>query len=62
MNNFNSKNLTRDLVKSLIVMLIGLPLATGLLYLVMTVFQQAPTSSVNRVFVKSHASHIKKNL
>ena len=62
MNNLNKQNLRSDLVRSVIVMLIGLPLATGLLYMVMTVFHQAPTSSMNRLFVKAYANHIKKNL
>jgi hypothetical protein len=62
MNNLNKKNLRGDLVRSVIVMLIGLPVATGLLYLVMTMFHQAPTSSMKGLFVKSYADHIKKNL
>jgi hypothetical protein len=41
MNNLNKKNQVGDLMESMIVMLVGLPVATGLLYLLMLAFDHS---------------------
>ncbi|MBS1533096.1 MAG: hypothetical protein JSU01_22545 [Bacteroidetes bacterium] len=62
MNNIYRKRMISDLLKSMIVMLIGLPMATGLLYLLMLAFSHAPAFSIDRLAARTHASHIKKHL
>lgn len=56
MDNLSNKKMIGDLAKSMIVMLIGLPMATGLLYVLMVVFSHTPVFSINQLTIKYHES------
>jgi hypothetical protein len=62
MSNLNKKRMISDLLKSMVVMVIGLPMATGLLYVMMVIFSHAPVFSVKNLNARYHETHSKKLL